>query len=334
MKAYILRRLLSAVPTLFGVAVVVFILVRLIPGDPAEVMLGGFVTEDRANELKQELGLTQPLPIQFSIWLAHVVRGDLGTSIISQRSVTSDLVSRFPATFELTVLSTFLAVLAGILLGIVSAIRHKSGFDLMTTVGSVFGMSVPIFWLALMLLYFFGVYLKVLPISGRLDFDVDLHPITGLFIVDSVLQHNWVALGNSVKHLILPAVCLGVIPLAVISRMTKASMLEVLRQDFITTAKSKGLPYKVVLLKHALKNALVPVMTVIGIRFGSQLAGAVLVEVVFAWPGLGRLVYEAIQFRDYPLLQGSIMFIAVLFVLINLLTDVLYSMVDPRIRYD
>lgn len=334
MKTYVLRRLLLMVPTLFGVAVIVFTLVRLIPGDPAEVMLGGFATEARAAELRAQLGLDKPIVTQFLIWLGRAIRGDFGTSIINQRPVIRQLAERFPATLELTLLSTVISISLGIVLGIASAIRHKSIFDLVTTVASVFGMSVPIFWLALMLLYLFGIQWRLLPISGRVGLDVSVRSISGLLLLDSLLQGNWPAFVDVIKHIILPALCLSVIPMAVISRMTKASMLEVLRQDYIVAARGKGVSRRRLLWKHGLKNALLPVLTVIGVRFGSQLAGAVLVEVVFAWPGLGRLVYEAIQFRDYPLLQGCIMFIATIFVVVNFLTDILYALVDPRIRYD
>jgi len=271
---------------------------------------------------------------QFVLWLGRAIRGDLGTSIINRRPVMTQLAARFPATLELTLISTLISVSVGIALGIASAVRHRTAFDLVTTVTSVFGMSVPIFWLALMLLYLFGVKGHLLPISGRVGLDVSLQPVTGLLILDSVLQRDWYALGDVLRHIVLPAVCLAVIPLAIISRITKASMLEVLRQDYMTAARAKGLPRRKLLWKHALRNALLPVLTVIGIRFGSQLAGAVLVEVVFAWPGVGRLVFESVQFRDYPLLQGCIVFIAVIFVFVNFLTDMLYAAVDPRIRYD
>jgi len=330
---YVLKRLLLMVPTLLGVAIIVFVLVRLIPGDPAEVMLGAFVTEERAAELRKDLGLDKPLLTQFSIWLGRAMTGDFGTSIINQRPVITEIGARFPATLELTLISTFISVLVGVSLGIVSAVRHKTGLDLLVTVASVIGMSIPIFWLALMSLYLFGVQWGVVPISGRAGLDVSLQSITGMRILDSILQGNWYALRDAFKHTILPAVCLAVIPLAVISRVTKASMLEVLRQDYITTARGKGVGRFKLLWKHALRNASLPVLTTIGVRFGSQLAGAVLVEVVFAWPGVGRLVFESIQFRDYPMLQGCIMFIAVLFVFVNFLTDMLYAVVDPRIRY-
>jgi peptide/nickel transport system permease protein len=330
---YALKRLLLMVPTLLGVAIIVFVLVRLIPGDPAEVMLGAFVTEERAAELRKDLGLDKPILTQFSIWLGRAMTGDFGTSIINQRPVTTEIGARFPATLELTLISTLISVLVGITLGIASAVRHKTALDLIVTIASVIGMSIPIFWLALMSLYLFGVQWGVVPISGRASLDVSLQSMTGMRILDSIIQGNWYALRDAFKHMILPAVCLAVIPLAVISRVTKASILEVLRQDYITTARGKGVGRFKLLWKHALRNALLPVLTTIGVRFGSQLAGAVLVEVVFAWPGVGRLVFESIQFRDYPMLQGCIMFIAVIFVFVNFLTDMLYSVVDPRIRY-
>lgn len=333
MTRYVLKRLLLMIPTLLGVAIIVFLLVRLIPGDPAEVMLGAFVTEERAIELREDLGLDKPLSTQFLVWLGRAIRGDFGTSIINQRPVISEIGSRFPATLELTIISTVISIVLGVTLGITSAIKHKTFLDLIVTVASVIGMSIPIFWLSLMTLYLFGVKLGLVPISGRAGLDISLQAITGMRILDSIIQGNWHALNDALKHMILPAICLAVIPMAVISRVTKASMLEVLRQDYITTARGKGLDKYRLLWKHALRNALLPVITTIGVRFGSQLAGAVLVEVVFAWPGVGRLVFDSIQFRDYPILQGCIIFIAMIFVFVNFLTDMLYAVIDPRIRY-
>ncbi len=333
MARYVLFRILAIVPTLLGVAVVVFVLIRLIPGDPAQVMLGGFATPERAAALRRDLGLDRPLPIQFGIWLGGLARGELGRSIISQRAVAEDIWQRFPATLELTLCAQAFAVAAGVTLGIVSATTHNSRWDLGATALSVLGMSMPTFWFGLMLLYVFGVWLKVLPISGRLDVGVHLVRITGLALVDSLVQRNWAALGDALAHLVLPAFSLAVIPLAMLSRFTRTGMLEVLRQDYIAVARAKGLRGRAVLWRHALRNALIPLVTVAGTRFGAQLAGAVLVEVVYAWPGVGRLIFDAIEKRDYPVIQGTVLFIAVLFVFINLATDLVYAALDPRIRY-
>jgi peptide/nickel transport system permease protein len=331
---YIVQRLLAVIPTLIGVAVVVFTLIRLIPGDPAEVMLGGFATPERVATLRRDLGLDQPILLQFGVWTRELVTGNLGRSIMSQSPVTQEIWSRFPATLELTVLSTCFALAVGITLGVVSATAHNTRLDLVTTIVSVLGMSIPVFWLGLMLLYVLGVWLRVLPISGRLDLSIALPRITGLVLADSLIQCNWPALADGLKHLVLPAFTLAVIPIATISRMTRTSMVEVLRQDYISVARAKGLVERVVLGRHALKNALIPVITVAGTRFGMQLAGAVLVEVVYGWPGVGRLIFDAIQKRDYPIIQGAVLFIACMFVLINLLTDLLYAVVDPRIRFE
>jgi len=333
-RRYLLVRILSVVPTLFGVAIVVFALIRLIPGDPAEVLLGGFATPERAAAMRQAMGLNRPLPVQFGIWLGDVVHGDLGRSIMSRQPVAQAIGQRFPATLELTVTSQLFAVAAGVSLGILSATAHNTGLDLGATVVSVVGMSMPIFWFGLMLLYVFGVWLNVLPISGRLGVDVTLARITGLDLVDSVVTGNWVALGDVLKHLVLPAFSLAVIPLATLSRFTRAGMLDVLEQDYIAVARAKGVSGRAVLWHHALKNALIPIVTVAGTRFGTQLAGAVLVEVVYAWPGVGRLVFGAIEQRDYPVIQGAVLFIAVLFVFINLATDLAYAALDPRIRFE
>ncbi|HYM71247.1 MAG TPA: ABC transporter permease [bacterium] len=334
MRRYLVIRCLSVIPTLFGVALVVFTLVRMIPGDPAEVLLGGFATPERAAVLRQAMGLTRPLPVQFGIWLGDVVRGDFGRSIMSRQPVAREIWDRFPATLELTVTSQCFAVAAGVSLGILSATAHNTRLDFGATLVSVAGMSMPIFWLGLMLLYVFGVWLSVLPISGRLAVDVSLMRITGLDLVDSVLAGNWVALGDAVRHLVLPAFSLAVIPLATLSRFTRAGMLDVLQQEYVTVAHAKGVARRVVLWHHALRNALIPIVTVAGTRFGTQLAGAVLVEVVYAWPGIGRLVFDAIEKRDYPVIQGAVLFIAVLFVFINLVTDVVYAALDPRIRFE
>jgi len=334
MYRYLLHRLLAVIPTLVGVGVVVFVLIRLIPGDPAEVMLGGFATPERVAAQRRDLGLDQPLVVQFGTWARGIATGNLGRSIMSQAPVAQEIWSRFPATLELTLLSTCFALAVGLSLGIISATAHNSHLDLLTTLVSVLGMSIPIFWLGLMLLYVLGIWWQVLPISGRLDLAISLRQITGLILVDSLMQRDWAALADGLRHLALPAFTLAIIPIATISRMTRTSMVEVLRQDYISTARAKGLTERVVLTRHALKNALIPVLTVAGTRFGMQLAGAVLVEVVYAWPGIGRLMFDAIQKRDYPLIQGAILFIACLFVLINLLTDLLYAVVDPRISFE
>ena len=334
MCRYLLHRLLAILPTLLGVAVVVFTLIRLIPGDPAEVMLGGFATPERVAAQRRDLGLDRPLVVQFGTWAKEIGTGNLGRSIMSQAPVAREIWNRFPATLELTLLSTCFALAVGITLGIISATAHNTRLDLLATIVSVLGMSIPIFWLGLMLLYVLGIWWRVLPISGRLDLAIPLQQITGLILVDSLIHHNWAALADGLKHLVLPGFTLAVVPIATISRMTRTNMVEVLRQDYISVARAKGLTERVVLTRHALKNALIPVLTVAGTRFGMQLAGAVLVEVVYGWPGIGRLTFDAIQKRDYPLIQGAILFIAGLFVLINLLTDLLYAVVDPRISFE
>jgi peptide/nickel transport system permease protein len=333
-QRYLLRRVLTLIPTLLGVSLVVFALIRLIPGDPAKVMLGEFAPPERVVEIRHDLGLDRPLALQFAIWVRNLTMADLGRSILTQQPVVQEIWTRFPATFELTAFATIFAILVGIGLGILSANAHNKRLDVGASIVSVLGMPIPIFWFGLMLLYIFGVWFRVLPISGRLTIGVPLHRITGLVLVDGVLQLNSAALLDGLRHMVLPAFSLSVIPLAIISRMTRAAMLEVLRQEYITVAWAKGLSHRAVLARHALKNALIPVATVIGTRFGSQLAGAVLVEVVYGWPGIGRLVFDAIQRRDYPVIQGVILFIAVMFAFINLLTDLAYAVLDPRVRYE
>src|SRR5262245_2440546 len=334
MRRHLLARLSSVPPTLLGVAVVVFVLIRLIPGDPAEVMLGGFATPERSAEMRRQLGLDRPIVVQFAWWLGGLVQGDLGRSIMTRRPVAEEIGSRFPATLELTLCATGFAVVAGVTLGVVSAAAHNSRLDLGLTIVSVLGMSTPVFWFGLMLLYVFGVWLQLLPISGRLEVGTSLPRVTGLVLVDSALQGRFDVWADGLRHLLLPAFSLAVIPIATLSRMTRAGMLEILRQDYVAVARAKGLGEAAVVGRHALKNALIPVVTVAATRFGMQLAGAVLVEVVYAWPGVGRLVYDAIQKRDYPVIQGAVLFIAVMFVLINLVTDLLYAVLDPRIRLE
>jgi peptide/nickel transport system permease protein len=333
-RRYVALRLVAVLPTLLGVAIAVFILIRVIPGDPVGVMLGGFAAPDRIAAARRAMGLDRPLPVQFVLWLGAIVRGDWGRSILSQEPVARLLWQRFPATFELTMWSQAFAVLAGLALGIASATRPGTRADVGVTVASAIGMSMPIFWLGLMLLYVFGIWLRVLPISGRLDIDVSLVPITGLNVIDSIVERNWEALISSVRHLVLPAFALAVIPLSTIARFTRTGLLEVLHHDFITVARAKGVHPVRVIWRHGLRNALIPIVTVAGTRFGFQLAGAVLVEVVYGWPGMGRLVFDAIEKRDYPVIQGAVLFIALLFVLINLLTDLAYAALDPRVRFD
>ncbi|MFZ1058056.1 MAG: ABC transporter permease [Candidatus Rokuibacteriota bacterium] len=334
MGRYAVRRSLTIIPVLLGVSVLVFSFIHLIPGDPALTMLGERATPEKVEEVRRHLGLDRPIPEQYLIYLGKVVRGDLGISIVRGDPVLTDLLRRFPATVELATAAIFLALLFGIPIGIVSAVWRNSLVDSFSRVWALAGVSMPIFWLGLMLAWFFGVQLRWLPTGFRLDTGTAFEPWTNFVILDAALQGNWAVLRDALRHLILPAVALATIPLAVIARMTRASMLEVLSQEYIRTAEAKGLPQAAVILRHALRNALLPVLTVVGLQIGHLLAGAILTETIFSWPGIGLWVYESIESRDYAIVQGASLFIAVIFVVVNLVTDVLYAAIDPRIKYD
>ncbi|MGI6749187.1 MAG: ABC transporter permease [Atribacter sp.] len=333
MKKYILKRLLLLIPVLIGVSILIFVIVRLTPGDPARILAGEHATEEYVQATRERWGLDKPMYVQYYIWFKSLLRGDLGRSITTHSPVVEEIFNRFPATLELSLFAMFLAIVIGILAGIISAIRQYHFFDYFSMTVALFGISMPVFWLGLMLMFVFGLWLDILPISGRINVMIPLQNITGLYVLDSILTLNFQALGSSLLHLILPSIALGTIPMAMIARITRSSMLEIIRQDFIRTERAKGLPERMVIFKHALKNALIPIITVIGMEFGLLLGGAILTETVFAWPGLGRYTVDAVYARDYPAIQGSVLFIAFIFVLVNLITDVLYAYINPRIRY-
>lgn len=333
MGRYLGRRLLEMVPVFFGVLLIVFTIAHLTPGDPVVVLLGEHATPEAINRMRGELHLNDPLPVQFIKYLGRVLRGDLGNSIQSNEGVAEELATRFPATVELAVAAMLIASTVGILAGTLAATRQNSFFDGASMFAALFGFSMPIFWLGIMLILLFAAYLGWFPISGRLDYTVEITRVTNLYVLDALLAGNWTAVANALWHLVLPAVTLSTVPLAIIARMTRSSLLEVLRQDYVRTARAKGLAEGRVISRHAIKNAFIPVVTVIGLNVGSLLGGAVLTETIFAWPGVGRLVVDAIFARDYPLVQGVVLMIALLFVVVNLVVDVSYAYLDPRIRY-
>ncbi|PMQ01453.1 MAG: peptide ABC transporter permease [Dictyoglomus sp. NZ13-RE01] len=334
MKRYIIRRILLVIPILLGVSFFSFILVRLIPGDPARIILGERATADQLERLREELGLNKPLLTQYVIFLFKALRGDLGRSIFTRESVFKEVMNRFPATIELSLFAIILASTVGILSGILAAVYQGSFIDTIVMVFALAGVSMPIFWLGLMLIWGGALLLGWFPPSGRLDVTIDLKTITNFYILDSILTGNFQGFINSIYHLILPGLALSTVPMATIARMTRSSMLEVLSQEYILSAKAKGLPKRRIIFRSALRNALIPVITVIGLEFGFLLGGAVMTETIFSWPGIGRLVYDAIMARDYPLVQGCILLSATVFVFINLVVDILYAFIDPRIRYD
>jgi peptide/nickel transport system permease protein len=347
---YIIRRLVSVLPTVLGVTFVIFMFLRLIPGDPAVAMLGEHAAEENVERIREQLGLNRPLFLdrealvegdvkgffdsQYLLFLGRLLRGDLGNSIHRRIAIADELKLRFPATVELALLSMLIAVLIGVPVGIASAARRNSVLDSVSMVGALVGVSMPIFWLGLMEMMLFAVILQWLPSGGRLDHSIDIEAVTSLLMIDSIIAGDLDALVDVLKHLAMPAIALATIPTAIIARMTRSSVLEVLQEDYIRTAHAKGLREQVVLVRHALKNAFLPVVTIIGLQAGSLLAGAVLTETIFSWPGIGKWVYDAILGRDYPVVQGGTLLVTLIIVGINLLVDISYVFLDPRIHYE
>ncbi|WP_028783689.1 ABC transporter permease [Thalassobacillus devorans] len=334
MLNYIIRRLVSLVPVVIGVSILAFSLMHLVPGDPARSILGEKATETQLEMLREELNLNDPLIVQYGNFMGKIATGDLGESIKSKESVAAEIGGRLPATIELTLFAMTIAVVVGVLAGVIAAVKQYSWFDNLSMSGALFGVSMPIFWLGLMMIWLFSVELNWLPPSGRLSNDIELTTVTNLYLLDSILTLNGEAFVDALKHLLMPGLALATIPMAIIARMTRSSMLEVMKQDYIRTANAKGLAGRLVVFQHALKNASLPVLTVIGLQFGFLLGGAVLTETIFSWPGVGRYVVDAILSRDYPVVQSTILIIAVIFVLVNLITDILYTLFDPRIKLD
>ena len=334
MLSYIIKRVLGVIPVLLCVSMLVFGFLRLIPGDPALVMLGERATPENIARVREQLGLNKPIYEQYLTFVSHALRGDLGRSILRQEPVTQEIIRRFPATIELALAALLFAIAVGIPAGVISAVRRGSWFDSSSMLVALTGVSMPIFWLGLMLIYLFAVVLHLLPTGGRLDASTQLAPITNLVLVDSLLRGNIPVFIQGLRHLLLPALALGTIPMAIIARMTRSSMLEVLGQDYIRTAHAKGLMARTVVVRHALRNAWLPIITVVGLQVGILLSGAILTETVFSWPGIGRWLVDAIYARDYPIVQGVTLIIALIFVVVNLSVDILYALVDPRIRFE
>jgi peptide/nickel transport system permease protein len=330
---YIIRKLLLLIPVLFGVTLATFMVMHLFTTDPTEIILGQHATTQRVEALREELGLNKPIYVQFGDYLSNALQGDLGKSVITKTSITDELMRRFPATVELALTAIFIATIMGILFGVISAVKQNSIYDYGTMVTALLGVSMPIFWLGLMMIILFSVILGWLPASGRIAIGMQPETITGLYLVDALLTGDMGAFVNAFEHLIMPAVALGSYSTAIIARMTRATMLETIRQDYIRTARAKGLTEKIVIFKHALRNALIPVVTVIGLQMGALLGGAVLTETVFSWPGIGSYLVEGIMVSDYPRVQGAVLLVGTIFVLVNLLVDVLYSYLDPRIQH-
>ena len=331
----VLKRLLVTIPTLVALTFVVFLLVKAVPGDPAQLILGERASAESLAKVRMDLGLDRPWYVQYAKFAGGLfLHGDFGRSIKSHEEISAILLNKFPATFELATLAMVFAIFLGIPAGLVSSIWPGTFFDFISMSIAVAGVSMPIFWLALMLIYVFGLQLQWFPLSGRLGIESNYEPSTGLIFLDSLAKGDLGLFWDGVKHICLPAVALGTIPMAIIARMTRASMLEVMLQDYVRTAKAKGLSFSSVFLKHALKNAAVPILTILGLQFGLLLGGAIITETVFSWPGIGSWLLESVFSRDYPALQGGILIVATAFVLVNLCVDLLYRFVDPRMRVE
>lgn len=359
MIQYIIRRLIAAIPVVIGILVVVFILARSIPGDPCRAILGEKATAEVCEQFTIRYGLDKPIIVQLGIYIGQIAQGDFGESIRFSRPITTILVERLPLTIELGSIALLIAVMIGIPAGVISAVRQNSLIDVATMVGANIGVSMPVYWLGLMLAYLFALVLRDtpfwLPPTGRLSaglapvpfyifYDWNVEPgtlwfgvvdfISNLYIFNSLITGDFEVMLDAIQHIILPALALSTIPMAIIARMTRSSMLEVMRQDYIRTARAKGLKRSVVILRHAFRNAMLPIVTIIGLQVGTLFAGAVLTESIFGLAGVGRILYEAITARDFPIIQGFTIVIAIGYVMINLLVDISYAFIDPRIRLE
>ena len=334
MGKFILRRLLLLVPILLGLTVLVFFFIRALPGDPASAILGERATPEAIERVRAALGLDRPLIEQYFEYLSGIIRLDFGTSFITNRDVADDFLQRFPATIELTLAAMFFAIGLGIPLGMMTAKRHGSWLDSGGTIVSLIGISIPIFFLGLMLKYVFAIHWPILPDSGRIDLmTYSIPKVTNFMTIDALLAGSWGGFVDALRHLVLPAIALGTIPLAIIMRITRASAIDVINEDYVRTANAKGLRSRVVDNRHVLRNALLPVITVIGLQLGLLLGGAILTETIFVWGGVGKWIYDAVVNNDYQVIQSSVLLLALIFILVNLAVDVGYAYLNPRIRY-
>jgi peptide/nickel transport system permease protein len=332
MLRFVVRRLMLLVPILIGLSILVFVWIRALPGGPAQALLGERATAQSIQEIEEQYGLDEPVHVQYWTYLKTVGTGDFGTSVTTRRPVVDELEQRFPATMELAVVAMMFAVGFGVPLGFIAAKRYGLWVDHASLVISLLGISIPVFFLAILLKYVFAVKLGLLPTVGRISATIDIEHPTNFYVLDAILAGDPEALWDVLKHMILPAIALGSIPLAIIARITRASVLDVQNEDYVRTARAKGLAPRIVDFRHVFRNALLPITTIIGLQVGLLLSGAVLTETVFAWPGMGTWLVEAIKARNYPVLQGGILFVAFIFVIVNLIVDVLYGFINPRIR--
>ena len=332
MLRFVVRRLLLLIPILIGLSILVFLWIRALPGSPATTLLGERATPEAVAAINEQLGLNKPVYVQYFDYLGNVVQLDFGDSVTSRRSVTEEFTQRFPATIELALAAMFFSIVFGIPLGFLAAKRYGGFFDHFSLFASLLGISIPIFVLGIILKYIFAVQLGWLPTVGRMSVLINIDHPTNFYILDAIIAGDPEALWDVIKHLILPAIALGSIPLAIIARITRASVLDVQNEDYVRTARAKGVNPRTVDTRHVLRNAMLPIVTIIGLQMGLLLSGAVLTESVFAWPGIGTWLVDAIKARNYPVLQGGILFIAFVFVLVNLIVDLSYGLLNPRIR--
>ena len=332
MLRFVVRRLLLLVPILLGLSILLFLWIRALPGGPAESLLGERATPEAIEQIERIYGLDQPIYVQYLRYLEKLLSGDLGTSIASRRPVTEEIGRRFPATIELAIAAMIFAVAFGVPLGFFAAKRYGSAMDHGSLVASLIGISIPVFFLAILLKYVFAVELGWLPTIGRQDVLISADHPTGFYVLDGIITLNFEAAWDAAAHLILPAIALGSIPLAIVARITRAAVLDVQNEDYVRTARAKGVSSRIVDRRHVFRNAMLPVVTIIGLQTGLLLSGAILTETVFAIPGMGTWLAGAIESRDYPVLQGGILFVALVFVIVNLLVDISYGLLDPRIR--
>ena len=334
MLRFVLRRLALIVPTFLGVTLLAFALIHLIPGDPVENISGERGMDPaRRTRLLHQFGLDAPLPLQYVRYIGQVLRGNLGESLTTHDSVAHEFATLFPATVELAFFALVFALIVGLPAGVLAAVKRNTVADYAVMGVSLTGYSMPIFWWALLLILFFSVQLGITPVSGRIAVQYDVPAVTGFMLIDTLLEGDLGAFRSALSHLVLPTIALGTIPLAVISRMTRSAMLEVLREDFVRAARAKGLSRGRVIVVHALRNALIPVVTVVGLQVGLLLSGAILTETIFSWPGVGNWLIHGVQSRDYPVVQGGILLIAGIVIAVNLVVDMLYGVVNPRIRH-
>jgi peptide/nickel transport system permease protein len=329
---YIAKRLFHLTLIMLGVSVLVFLMLRMIPGDPARLLLGEFATAEDLARLRTQMGLDQSYPVQYGIYLANILQGDLGNSLRNGAPVAAEIGGRLVATLELTVAAMLIASLVGIAAGVISSVRQYSVFDYGSMFVALIGVSMPIFWLGLMLMYLLAVMFPIMPMMGRIGMGSEPEVVTGLMLVDTLLAGEFGDFLDALHHLVLPAFTLATIPMAIVARITRSAMLEVLNKDYVRTARAKGMGEAVVILRHALRNAFLPVVTVLGLNLGLLLGGAVLTETIFSWPGLGRYVVDSLMARDYAAVQGCILVFAGLMAFINLIVDLVYVVLDPRIR--